>query len=171
LSGVFILISSYFFRWFQKYTACSQCSYTILLPVHSSTWTTCRYISVWLDSVLPITAQDTVSKTQGIPRTPVAADAIISSGFGHATRVSAFASHLLSLTPPPTIYIVSSAPKHVFSDSIAMGALYRFAVIDPVIVQPLASVILLLYGYSFPELIESIGSQISRRPPEERRCA
>ncbi|THH13145.1 hypothetical protein EW146_g7042 [Bondarzewia mesenterica] len=59
-------------------------------------------------------------------------------GYGHATRVSAFASHLLSLQPQPTIYIVSSAPRHVFADSIALGALYRYAEIDPVIVQPLA---------------------------------
>ncbi|EIW57273.1 uncharacterized protein TRAVEDRAFT_168919 [Trametes versicolor FP-101664 SS1] len=59
-------------------------------------------------------------------------------GYGHATRVSAFASHLLRLEPRPTIHIVSSAPKHVFSDSVALGALYRNANIDPVIVQPLA---------------------------------
>ncbi|KAM5537184.1 hypothetical protein V8D89_009117 [Ganoderma adspersum] len=59
-------------------------------------------------------------------------------GYGHATRVSAFARHLLSLKPCPIIHIVSSAPKHVFSDSIAQGALYRNANIDPVIVQPLA---------------------------------
>ncbi|EKM58428.1 uncharacterized protein PHACADRAFT_117373, partial [Phanerochaete carnosa HHB-10118-sp] len=59
-------------------------------------------------------------------------------GYGHATRVSAFASHLLRLTPQPVVHIVSSAPKHVFADSIALGALYRNADIDPVIVQPLA---------------------------------
>ncbi|TFY54785.1 hypothetical protein EVG20_g9568 [Dentipellis fragilis] len=59
-------------------------------------------------------------------------------GYGHATRVSAFASHLLSLNPSPTVHIVSSAPEHVFADSIARGALYRYANIDPVIVQPLA---------------------------------
>lgn len=59
-------------------------------------------------------------------------------GYGHATRVSAFASHLLSLDPQPTVHIISSAPKHVFADSIALGALYRYAEIDPVIVQPLA---------------------------------
>ncbi|KAH9945028.1 uncharacterized protein BXZ73DRAFT_86604 [Epithele typhae] len=59
-------------------------------------------------------------------------------GYGHATRVSAFARHLLSLQRRLTICIVSSAPKHVFSDSIAAGALYRNADIDPVIVQPLA---------------------------------
>ncbi|KAI9061096.1 hypothetical protein FKP32DRAFT_1655051 [Trametes sanguinea] len=59
-------------------------------------------------------------------------------GYGHATRVSAFASHLLRLEPKPTVYVVSSAPKHVFSDSVALGALYRNANIDPVIVQPLA---------------------------------
>ncbi|KAH9902735.1 hypothetical protein C8Q73DRAFT_750066 [Cubamyces lactineus] len=59
-------------------------------------------------------------------------------GYGHATRVSAFASHLLRLESRPTVHIVSSAPKHVFSDSVALGALYRNANIDPVIVQPLA---------------------------------
>ncbi|TDL16548.1 hypothetical protein BD410DRAFT_617002 [Rickenella mellea] len=59
-------------------------------------------------------------------------------GYGHATRVSAFASHLLSISPKPVIYIVSSAPKRVFSDCIDRGAKYRFAEIDPVIVQPLA---------------------------------
>lgn len=61
-------------------------------------------------------------------------------GYGHATRVSAFARHLLSLTLDRrlTIHIVSSAPRHVFADSIACGALYRPADIDPVIVQPLA---------------------------------
>ncbi|SJL09932.1 uncharacterized protein ARMOST_13314 [Armillaria ostoyae] len=61
-------------------------------------------------------------------------------GYGHATRVSAFACHLLSLPEEtkPTIYIVSSAPKHVFSESIAAGAQYRYSEIDPVIVQPLA---------------------------------
>ncbi|EIN10048.1 hypothetical protein PUNSTDRAFT_102022 [Punctularia strigosozonata HHB-11173 SS5] len=59
-------------------------------------------------------------------------------GYGHATRVSAFAGHLLSLNPQPTVYIVSSAPRHVFADSIAQGATYRYADIDPVVVQPLA---------------------------------
>ena len=52
--------------------------------------------------------------------------------------MSAFASHLLALTPKPTIYIISSAPKYVFADSVAAGAIYRFSEIDPVIVQPLA---------------------------------
>ncbi|KAJ4477325.1 hypothetical protein J3R30DRAFT_3404693 [Lentinula aciculospora] len=62
-------------------------------------------------------------------------------GFGHGTRVSAFASQLLSLpeTKRPVIHIVSSAPSYVFGDSIALGAQYRYADwIDPVIVQPLA---------------------------------
>jgi hypothetical protein len=59
-------------------------------------------------------------------------------GYGHATRVSAFASVLLSLSPRPSIYIISSAPKHVFSECLVAGALYRHAKIDPVIVQPLA---------------------------------
>ncbi|KAJ7036295.1 hypothetical protein C8F04DRAFT_483711 [Mycena alexandri] len=61
-------------------------------------------------------------------------------GYGHATRVSALASHLLRVPEPdrPAVYIVSSAPKHVFADSILLGAHYRNANIDPVIVQPLA---------------------------------
>ncbi|KAJ7193928.1 hypothetical protein GGX14DRAFT_587329, partial [Mycena pura] len=61
-------------------------------------------------------------------------------GYGHATRVSALASHLLCLPEPdrPVVYIVSSAPKHVFADSVLLGAVYRNANIDPVIVQPLA---------------------------------
>ncbi|KAF8150728.1 hypothetical protein B0H34DRAFT_729986 [Crassisporium funariophilum] len=61
-------------------------------------------------------------------------------GYGHATRVSAFARYLLTTNPKdqPLIYIVSSAPERVFADSIICGARYRFAEIDPVIVQPLA---------------------------------
>ncbi|KAJ3889997.1 hypothetical protein GG344DRAFT_50497 [Lentinula edodes] len=62
-------------------------------------------------------------------------------GFGHGTRVSAFASQFLSLPEEerPVVHIVSSAPSHVFCDSIALGARYRYADwIDPVIVQPLA---------------------------------
>ncbi|KAI0925875.1 hypothetical protein AcW1_008191 [Taiwanofungus camphoratus] len=59
-------------------------------------------------------------------------------GYGHATRVSAFACYLLRLDPKPVLHIVSSAPRHVFADSIALGALYRYADIDPVIVQPVA---------------------------------
>ncbi|KAK0223507.1 hypothetical protein IW262DRAFT_1367365 [Armillaria fumosa] len=61
-------------------------------------------------------------------------------GYGHATRVSAFACHLLALPEEskPTICIVSSAPKHVFSECIAAGSQYRYSEIDPVIVQPLA---------------------------------
>ncbi|KAJ8088553.1 hypothetical protein PM082_022626 [Marasmius tenuissimus] len=62
-------------------------------------------------------------------------------GYGHATRVSALASHLLRLPDQhrPRIHIVSEAPKHVFADSIALGAQYRYADwIDPVIVQPVA---------------------------------
>ncbi|KAF7981724.1 hypothetical protein HWV62_32321 [Athelia sp. TMB] len=49
-----------------------------------------------------------------------------------------FASHLLALAPKPTIYIISSAPKYIFANSVAAGAIYRFSEIDPVIVQPLA---------------------------------
>ncbi|KAF8174465.1 hypothetical protein K438DRAFT_1848979 [Mycena galopus ATCC 62051] len=61
-------------------------------------------------------------------------------GHGHATRVSAFASSLFRLPQPdrPAVHIVSSAPKHVFADSLLLGAQYRNANIDPVIVQPLA---------------------------------
>src|ERR1700753_498101 len=57
------------------------------------------------------------------------------SGYGHATRVSAFASALLALDPAPLIYIVSSAPKHIFSQCTRVGAIYRYAEIDPVISQ------------------------------------
>ena len=60
-------------------------------------------------------------------------------GYGHATRVSALTYHLLrSKDFKVQIHIVSSVPEHVFADSIALGAVYRFANIDPVIVQPLA---------------------------------
>ncbi|KAL1738974.1 hypothetical protein HDZ31DRAFT_17587, partial [Schizophyllum fasciatum] len=61
-------------------------------------------------------------------------------GYGHATRVSAFTTHLLRLPEDvrPAVHLVSSAPDHVFVDSIALGAKYRYAEIDPVIVQPLA---------------------------------
>ncbi|THH29917.1 hypothetical protein EUX98_g4266 [Antrodiella citrinella] len=38
----------------------------------------------------------------------------------------------------PAVHIVSSAPEHVFADSIALGAQYRHADIDPVVVQPVA---------------------------------
>ena len=41
-----------------------------------------------------------------------------------------------------TVYIVSSAPQRVFATSIALGAIYRKAEIDPVILQPLAFVAL-----------------------------
>lgn len=61
-------------------------------------------------------------------------------GFGHATRVSAFARHLLSLEESHTVYIISSAPKRVFATAIALGAIYRSAEIDPIILQPLAFV-------------------------------
>ena len=56
--------------------------------------------------------------------------------------MSAFANHLLALPEDlrPVIYIVSSAPERVFADSIANGAHYRYAEIDPVIVQPVACV-------------------------------
>ena len=63
-----------------------------------------------------------------------------SLGFGHATRVAAFARHLLSLEESHTVYIVSSAPERVFATAIALGAIYRSAEIDPVILQPIASV-------------------------------
>ncbi|EJD06891.1 uncharacterized protein FOMMEDRAFT_131691 [Fomitiporia mediterranea MF3/22] len=59
-------------------------------------------------------------------------------GYGHATRVSAVAAHLRQLQNAPTVHIVSSAPCHVFDLAISCGAHYRYAEIDPVIVQPLA---------------------------------
>lgn len=61
-------------------------------------------------------------------------------GYGHATRVSAFATHLRNSTYSPTVYIISSAPQNVFSQALNNGALYRNADIDPVIVQPVAYV-------------------------------
>lgn len=61
-------------------------------------------------------------------------------GYGHATRVSAFTSHLLTLRDAPgvQVHIVSTAPSHVFSDCIALGATYRYSEVDPVISQPVA---------------------------------
>ncbi|KAF8577788.1 hypothetical protein K439DRAFT_1417894 [Ramaria rubella] len=59
-------------------------------------------------------------------------------GYGHATRVSAFASALLSVQEDVEIHIISSAPTHVFSECIGHGAHYRYADIDPIIAQPLA---------------------------------
>lgn len=59
-------------------------------------------------------------------------------GYGHATRVSAFAAYILSLNEGHSVHIISSAPSRVFADSILVGAEYRNAHIDPVIVQPLA---------------------------------
>ena len=67
------------------------------------------------------------------------------TGYGHATRVSAVASYLCSQqkgAETPVVIIVSSAPKKVFQEAIDSGARYRSADIDPVIVQPLASVLL-----------------------------
>lgn len=63
-----------------------------------------------------------------------------STGYGHATRVSAFTGYLLTLPieQRPSVHIVSSAPQHVFAESIALGAQYRHAEIDPIVVQPLA---------------------------------
>ncbi|KAJ1308054.1 hypothetical protein OPQ81_002121 [Rhizoctonia solani] len=61
-------------------------------------------------------------------------------GYGHATRVSAFTSHLLELGPDFEVHIVSSAPEHIFSDCLKASdhCHYRYAEIDPVVVQPLA---------------------------------
>lgn len=61
-------------------------------------------------------------------------------GYGHATRVSAFICHLLDLPSEqrPKVYICTSAPRHVFADSINLGAVFRYANIDPTIVQPIA---------------------------------
>lgn len=62
-------------------------------------------------------------------------------GFGHATRVTAISSHLLMLqddTSTIEITIVSTAPSVVFSECLALGALYRYAEVDPVISQPVA---------------------------------
>lgn len=70
-------------------------------------------------------------------------------GFGHATRVSAFACHILSLEESHTVYIISSAPKRVFATAIALGAIYRNAEIDPIILQPLAFVGSRIYRICF----------------------
>ncbi|KAF8525936.1 hypothetical protein BU17DRAFT_83440 [Hysterangium stoloniferum] len=59
-------------------------------------------------------------------------------GYGHATRVSAFASALLSLDDKPEVYIISSTPMRMFSECLNLGAQYRHAEIDPIISQPLA---------------------------------
>ncbi|KAG8702289.1 hypothetical protein FRC08_003584, partial [Ceratobasidium sp. 394] len=61
-------------------------------------------------------------------------------GYGHATRVSAFTTHLLQLGDHFEVHIVSSAPAHIFSDCLKASehCHYRFAEIDPVVVQPLA---------------------------------
>lgn len=78
-------------------------------------------------------------------------------GYGHATRVSAFARHLINLDSRMTIHIVSSAPKHVFNDSISLGVLYRFAEIDPVIVQPVA------YRVDRRRSVEALRSFLARK--------
>ncbi|KAG0700270.1 hypothetical protein DFH29DRAFT_1001254 [Suillus ampliporus] len=78
-------------------------------------------------------------------------------GYGHATRVSAFARHLLNFDSQMTIHIISSAPKHVFSDSISLGVLYRFAEIDPVVVQPVA------YRVDRHRSVEVLGSFLARK--------
>ncbi|KAF7312622.1 hypothetical protein MIND_00276300 [Mycena indigotica] len=68
-------------------------------------------------------------------------------GYGHATRVSALVRQILLLNGHTAakgfcwsvrVHIVSSAPKHIFREAIDVGAQYRNANIDPVIVQPLA---------------------------------
>lgn len=51
-----------------------------------------------------------------------------------------------------------------------MGALYRCASIDPVIVQPLASVNAAILSRSVPNADWIWRSQISCRPPEECGC-
>jgi hypothetical protein len=100
------------------------------------------YLEEWpaVRSAWPTIAPDMVRTIARSLTTILYAFFIFFSGYGHATRVSAFARHLLSVDEAnrPVIYIVSSAPEHVFADSIACGARYRFAEIDPVIVQPLA---------------------------------
>lgn len=62
-------------------------------------------------------------------------------GYGHATRVTAVSCHLLTLKNPERlvdITIVSTAPAHVFTECLAIGANYRYAEVDPVISQPIA---------------------------------
>ncbi|KAG2141167.1 uncharacterized protein EDB93DRAFT_640530 [Suillus bovinus] len=78
-------------------------------------------------------------------------------GYGHATRVSAFARHLLNLDSRMTVHIISSAPRHVFNDSISLGVLYRFAEIDPVVVQPVA------YRVDRHRSVEALRSFLARK--------
>lgn len=67
---------------------------------------------------------------------------VYGTGYGHATRVSAFARHILTVRTEGEgrhiVHIVSSAPRHIFADALDLGAEYRHAEIDPVIVQPIA---------------------------------
>jgi predicted glycosyltransferase len=58
-------------------------------------------------------------------------------GFGHATRVSAIVEAILDVHPNFEVFIVSTAPAHVFN-CLSRGAAYRYAEIDPVISQPVA---------------------------------
>lgn len=59
------------------------------------------------------------------------------AGFGHATRVSAVVEAILDLNVNIEITIVSTAPSYVFN-CLTKGAGYRYAEVDPVIVQPVA---------------------------------
>jgi len=65
-------------------------------------------------------------------------------GYGHATRVSAFARYILAARTEKEgkhiVHIVSSTPQRIFDDVWDLGAKYRHAEIDPVIVQPVACV-------------------------------
>lgn len=62
---------------------------------------------------------------------------IVLLGFGHATRVSAIVEAILDLNTSIEICIVSTAPSYVFN-CLSKGAEYRYAEVDPVIVQPVA---------------------------------
>ncbi|KAG9307290.1 hypothetical protein G9A89_017118 [Geosiphon pyriformis] len=59
-------------------------------------------------------------------------------GFGHATRVVQIATKLLALPRHHKLYIISNAPKFIFNSAISVGAIYRHALIDAGVNQPLA---------------------------------
>ncbi|KAG0239458.1 hypothetical protein BGW41_007640 [Actinomortierella wolfii] len=77
-------------------------------------------------------------------------------GFGHATRVNQIITELLK-SGLHTIHIVSDAPRFIFQDVIALGAIYRNAKVDAGVIQPLA------YSIDRQKTIEGCKSFLSRR--------
>jgi len=88
-------------------------------------------------------------------------------GYGHATRVSAFTRHILAARTEKegkhVVHIVSSTPKHIFDDVWDLGAKYRYAEIDPVIVQPIACVIFISLTRFFSEQLSQNSYRVDRR--------